>query len=48
MKLAKDANDVQWKKASKFKKLFVAAKQAINKKYASRAKLVWTKKQTES
>lgn len=47
MKIAKDNNDMQWKKASRFKKLFVAAKQAIAKKYGPRAKVEWTKKQSQ-
>jgi hypothetical protein len=45
MRLAKDKDDVIWKKASKFKKLFVAAKEAINKKYGQRASIEWMKKQ---
>jgi hypothetical protein len=45
MKLAKDNNDIQQKKAARFKKLFLAAKEAILKKYGPRAKIEWTKKQ---
>jgi len=45
MKLAKDADDIQQKKAARFKKLFLAAKEAILRKYGPRAKVAWTKKQ---
>jgi len=48
MKLAKESEDMQWKRASKFKKLFVAAKEAINKKYGSRARAEYIKKQAKS
>ncbi len=48
MKLAKDNQDVQWKKANKFKKLFVAAKAAVLTKYGVRAKTEWMKKQNNS
>ncbi len=48
MKMARDSDDVQYKKASRFKKLFVAAKIAIGKKYGPRAKVEWTKKQSAS
>lgn len=48
MRLAKQAGDVQQKKAARFKKLFVAAKQAILRKYEPRAKVEWTKKQSNS
>ena len=47
MKLAKDAEDPQQKKAARFKKLFLAAKIAINKKYGPRARTEWTKNQSE-
>ena len=46
MKLAKDADDIQQKKAAKFKKLFLASKEAILRKYGPRAKIAWTKKQS--
>ena len=46
MKMAKDSGDIQQKKAAKFKKLFLAAKQAILKKYGPRAKVEWTKQQS--
>lgn len=46
MKMAKDAGDIQQKKAAKFKKLFLAAKKAILKKYGPRAKVEWTKQQS--
>lgn len=46
MKLAKDNADMQWKKAAKFKKLFVAAKRAVAMKYGPRAKVEWMKQQT--
>ncbi|RLA81937.1 MAG: hypothetical protein DRG78_08405 [Epsilonproteobacteria bacterium] len=48
MKLAKDAEDPQQKKAARFKKLFVAAKEAILKKYGPRAKTEWTRKQGQT
>ncbi len=48
MKMAKDADDPQQKKAARFKKLFVAAKIAINKKYGPRAKTEWTKRQGQT
>jgi len=48
MKLAKDKDDMQWKKANKFKKLFVAAKKAVLLKYGVRAKQEWMKKQNTS
>ena len=48
MKLAKDSDDMFYKKAAKFKKLFVAAKVAIGKKYGPRAKQEWMKKQSTS
>ena len=48
MKLAKEAGDIQQKKAARFKKLFVAAKQAILRKYEPRARVEWTKKQANS
>jgi len=48
MRLAKEKDDIIWKKASKFKKLFVAAKDAINKKYGQRASIEWMKKQNEN
>ena len=48
MKMAKDNGDVYQKKAAKFKKLFIAAKQAILKKYALRARQEWMKRQSTS
>ena len=48
MKMAKDAGDIQQKKAARFKKLFLAAKEAILKKYGVRAKTEWMKKQNSS
>ena len=48
MKMAKDNSDIQQKKAARFKKMFVAAKQAILKKYGPRAKVEWTKQQSGS
>jgi len=48
MKLARESEDIQWKKAAKFKKLFVAAKVAINKKYGPRAKAEYIKKQSKT
>ena len=48
MKMAKDAEDPQQKKAARFKKLFVAAKQAIIKKYGPRARVSWTKNQNST
>lgn len=48
MQLAKDNNDILWKKASKFKKMFQAAKIAVAQKYGSRARMLWTKKQSEA
>ncbi len=46
MKLAKDSADIQWKKANKYKKLFVAAKAAVLTKFKGRALQAWTKQQT--
>jgi len=46
-KLAKQNNDVLYKKSRRFKGLFVAAKRAINAKYASRAKQEWAKLQNQ-
>jgi hypothetical protein len=48
MKMAKDAGDIQQKKAARFKKLFVAAKVAIARKYGPRAKVEWTKNQSKA
>lgn len=48
MKMAKDAGDIQQKKAAKFKKLFMAAKAAVLKKYGTRAKTEWMQKQNQS
>jgi len=48
MKMAKDAGDIQQKKAARFKKMFIAAKEAILKKYGTRAKTEWMKKQNSS
>jgi hypothetical protein len=45
MRMAKEAGDMQQKKAARFKKLFMAAKAAILKKYGVRAKAEWMKKQ---
>ncbi len=48
MKMAKDSGDPQQKKAARFKKLFVAAKQAVLTKYKSRATQEWVKEQSGS
>jgi len=47
-KIARDKNDVAYRKASKYKKLFVAAKQAILRKYGGRARQEWMKLQSAS
>jgi len=46
MKIAKDKMDVDWKKASKYKKLFVSAKEAVLRKFKGRAIQEWTKTQS--
>lgn len=48
MKLAKEAGDIQQKKAARFKKLFFAAKKAVIRKYGPKAKLEWVKKQANN
>ena len=48
MRLAKEAGDIQQKKAARFKKLFFAAKKAVLRKYEPRAKVEWTRKQANS
>ena len=45
MNMAKQNDDMLWRKANKFKQLFVAAKEAILKKYGSRARTSWNNKQ---
>lgn len=47
MQLAKNGQDQLWKKASKFKAMFMAAKTAINKKYGPTARVEWSKKQSQ-
>jgi len=47
MKMAKEQGDPIQRKAAKYKKLFVAAKQAILNKYKSRATQEWNKEQTQ-
>lgn len=47
MQLAKNNQDQLWKKASKFKAMFMAAKMAINRKYGPSAKVQWAKKQSQ-
>jgi len=42
-KLARDKDDIEYRKAAKYKKLFVAAKEAILRKYGGRAKQEWMK-----
>jgi hypothetical protein len=44
MNMAKQNDDIQWRKANKYKQLFVAAKQAILKKYGNKAKAEWYKR----
>jgi len=48
MKLAKDKGDILQKKAEKYKKLFIAAKQAIIKKYGPMARQEWVKQQSQN
>jgi len=47
MKLAKDKSDADWRKANKYKKLFVAAKQAVLRKFKGRALQEWQKQQAK-
>ena len=46
MQLAKNNQDQLWKKASKFKAMFMAAKMAVNRKYGPTARVEWAKKQS--
>ena len=48
MKMARDNNDQLWKKANKFKKLFMNAKKAIMTKYGSRARQEYVKRANSS
>lgn len=47
MQLAKNNKDQLWKKANRFKAMFMAAKAAINRKYGPSARVDWTKKQSQ-
>ena len=42
-RLAKANNDILWKKSTRGKKMFIAAKAAILKKYGMLAKVEWQK-----
>jgi len=45
MDLAKKNNDPLWVKSNKAKKLFIFAKQAINKRYKQQAVIAWQKQE---
>ena len=47
MDLAKKNNDIFWKKANKAKKLLIASRMAINKKYKQQATQQWLKQENK-
>jgi hypothetical protein len=48
MKMAKDNDDILYRKAQRFKKLFVNAKKAVMTKYGQRARTAYLKKMGSS
>lgn len=42
-KLAKQNNDILWQKSNRSKRLFIASKNAIIKKYGPQARVEWMK-----